>query len=60
MFRERHMILVMGQLTDKPEWKRKVLDQEIVKKWKKECIERWQNEPVEKQFSERMFDYVCD
>lgn len=60
MYRERHMITIMGQLTDKPDWKRKFLDEEIVNKWKKESIERWKNEPVEKQFSENMFDWVCD
>ena len=60
MFRELHMIQVMGQLTDKPGWKQKIRNEEIVRKWKKECIELWQDEPVEEQFSEKMFDYVCD
>jgi hypothetical protein len=59
-FRERHMIKLMGQLTDEPDWKQKIQDEEIVKKWKKESVERWQDEPVEKQFSEKMFDYVRD
>lgn len=58
MFRERHMINLMGHLTDKPDWKREIQDEEIVKKWRKESIERWRDEPVEKQFSEKMFDYV--
>jgi hypothetical protein len=59
-FRERHMINLMSQLTDEPDWKQKIQDEEIVKKWKKESVERWQDEPVEKQFSEKMFDYVRD
>ncbi|CAI6295245.1 unnamed protein product [Periconia digitata] len=60
MFRERHMIDVMGQLTDKPNWKQKIMNEEIVNKWKNEAIERWRNEPVEKQFSEEMFNYCVE
>ncbi|PVH93126.1 hypothetical protein DM02DRAFT_542188 [Periconia macrospinosa] len=51
------MINVIGQLTDKPDWRKKIMDEEIVNKWKNEAIERWQDEPVEKQFSEKMFEY---
>ncbi|KAJ4304928.1 hypothetical protein N0V90_000456 [Kalmusia sp. IMI 367209] len=60
MLRERSMISTIGQLTDKPDWTRKIFDEEIVAKWKKEAIEMWKNEAPEKQFSEKMFDYCVE
>ncbi|KAL1603742.1 hypothetical protein SLS60_005332 [Paraconiothyrium brasiliense] len=58
MLRERNMMTVMDRLTDKPEWTRKLFDEEIVAKWKKEAIDIFKNEPPEKQFSEKMWDYL--
>ncbi|KAK7182143.1 hypothetical protein DPSP01_014065 [Paraphaeosphaeria sporulosa] len=57
MLSERNMIAVMDRLTDKPEWTRKVFDEEIVAKWKKEAIEKFKDEPPQKQFSVKMWDY---
>jgi hypothetical protein len=36
--REVAMMDVMEKLTDKPDWNRKVFDDEIVEKWKKEAL----------------------
>ena len=36
--REVAMLAVMERLTDKPEWHRKVFDDEIVRKWKAEAL----------------------
>lgn len=36
--REVAMMAVMDQLTDKPDWHRKVFDPEIVSKWKSESM----------------------
>jgi hypothetical protein len=35
--RERRMLEFMGSITDKPEWERKVFDEEIVAKWRAEA-----------------------
>jgi len=59
--RERAMIAFMCQITEKPDWERKVRDEDITKKWQTERAE------LEKQieangddhgFSEAMFEYV--
>jgi hypothetical protein len=60
MLRERNMMAVMDRLTDKPDWERKVFDEEILTKWGKEVMDMFRNEPPEKQFSEGMWDYVSD
>ncbi|KAL1618746.1 hypothetical protein SLS56_010437 [Neofusicoccum ribis] len=36
--RERNMLEVMNQLTDKDEWERKIFDETIVEKWRKEAV----------------------
>lgn len=36
--REVAMMAIVSQLTDKPDWHRKVFDEEIVAKWKKEAM----------------------
>ncbi|KAF9736240.1 hypothetical protein PMIN01_06155 [Paraphaeosphaeria minitans] len=54
---ERNMIAVMDRLTDKPEWTRKVFDEDIVSKWKKEAIDMFKDEPPEKEFTVDMWDY---
>ncbi|KAK1223167.1 hypothetical protein PQX77_013960 [Marasmius sp. AFHP31] len=57
--REQTMLAMINEITDKPEWDRKVNDQTIVAKWKKEALGK---EGVD--FSEAMFDYciaeLCD
>lgn len=58
MLRERNMLAVMDRLTDKPEWSRKLFDEDIVAKWKKEALDMFKNEPPEKQFSENMWNHV--
>ncbi|KAJ8073542.1 hypothetical protein PM082_011818 [Marasmius tenuissimus] len=50
--REKNMLAVMNEITDKPEWEVKVFDDAIVGKWKEEALSR---EGVD--FSEKMFDY---
>ena len=56
--RERRMLEFINQITDKPEWDRKVFDDGIVRKWRGEaCV--WSAELREKYLSEAMFDYVC-
>jgi hypothetical protein len=60
MVRERNMMAVMDRLTDKPEWDRKIFDEEILAKWKKEVMVMFKDEPPEKQFSEDMWGYVSD
>jgi hypothetical protein len=51
--REISMLKFIEAITNKPEWRRKVYDEEIVRKWKGECVG-----VDEKAFSERMFDCV--
>lgn len=36
--RERRMMEFVNQITDKPEWTRKVFDEEIVAKWRAEAV----------------------
>ena len=47
------MLGMMNEITDKPEWDRKVNDETIVERWKKEALGK---EAVD--FSDLMFDYV--
>ncbi|RAK95595.1 DUF4246 domain-containing protein [Aspergillus ibericus CBS 121593] len=54
--RERRMLELINQITDKPEWDRKVFDEEIVSKWRSEaCV--WRAELREDYLSAAMFDY---
>lgn len=58
--RERRMLEFMNQVTDKPDWTRKVCDEEIVAKWKEEGV-RWDErlpEIGDWWLSETMFE-VC-
>lgn len=56
--RERRMLEFINQISDKPEWERKVLDEEIVAKWRAEgCVRS--EELKDEILSEKMFDYVC-
>lgn len=74
--REVFMMVLMDRLSDKVDWHKKVFDEEIVSKWRKEALEQ----PEDKLFSqvvegrsgikvsmprapimsEAAFDYVCD
>ena len=38
VFREVLMLRIMNELTDKPEWSRKVFDENITKKWRDEAL----------------------
>ncbi|KAF2477715.1 uncharacterized protein BDR25DRAFT_275066 [Lindgomyces ingoldianus] len=56
--RERRMLEFMTQITDKPEWTRKVFDEAIIAKWKEEAI-RWDDSLPENGdwwLSETMFE----
>ncbi|KAL0581042.1 hypothetical protein V5O48_000935 [Marasmius crinis-equi] len=52
LVRERTMLAMVNEITDKPEWDRKVNDETIVAKWKSEALGK---DGVD--FSEAMFDY---
>ena len=56
--RERRMLEFINQVTDKPEWDRKVFDESIVSKWHDEACQRTE-ELNDLYLSERMFDFVC-
>lgn len=47
--RERSMLAMIDKITDKPEWRSKVFDEEIVGKWQKEAPDGW---------SDHVFNYV--
>ena len=47
------MTYLINTITDKPEWDRKVFDEEIVNRWRNEALF-----PDTGNFSEKMFDYV--
>ena len=54
------MLAFINLITDKPEWHRKIFDEEILAKWNAEVMELdWKKAGVmHGDFSERMFDYV--
>ncbi|KAJ8080175.1 hypothetical protein PM082_017005 [Marasmius tenuissimus] len=52
LVREQTMLSMMNEITEKPEWDRKVSDETIVAKWKDEALNK---EGVD--FSEAMFNY---
>jgi len=57
--REACMLKVMDDLTDKPEWWRKVNDGAIVSKWKTEALSMdWDAYRPYADFTPRMFDAV--
>ena len=73
--REVFMMMLMDCLTDKVNWHKKVLDEQIVAKWRKEALEQPEDElylqvtegktsenvfkPRGCIISEASFDYVC-
>jgi hypothetical protein len=56
---EKTMTAFMGEITDKPEWTRKIFDQSIVSKWRAERANRAAGVPLREVFTDEMFDYVC-
>ncbi|KAF2099439.1 hypothetical protein NA57DRAFT_37564 [Rhizodiscina lignyota] len=54
--RERRMLKFIDQISDKPEWDRKVFDDDIIAKWKEEAV-RHVEDLGDKILSEKMFDY---
>ena len=74
--RELFMMLLMDKLMDKPDWHKKVFNDEIHNKWKKEALEmdegQWYEQIVEGKTAARIpqprarfinaevFDYVCE
>ncbi|OCL02456.1 hypothetical protein AOQ84DRAFT_182162 [Glonium stellatum] len=57
--RERSMMAMMNQITDKPEWRRKVFDEEIISKWRNEVVTEYEAEEDQEDqgFTEAMFEY---
>ncbi|PYH93370.1 hypothetical protein BO71DRAFT_381653 [Aspergillus ellipticus CBS 707.79] len=57
--RERRMLEFIDQITDKPEWDRKVFDENIVNKWQKEaCVHR--EDLKDEYHSAAMFEYCIN
>ncbi|CAK7225274.1 hypothetical protein SBRCBS47491_005831 [Sporothrix bragantina] len=54
--RERRMLDFMGSITDKPEWERKVHDEDIVAKWRAEAKAMPNVENNDVYMSDKMFD----
>ena len=52
--RELNMMALMDEITDKPNWDLKVIDDRIVQRWRQEALAR---EGMD--FSGKMFDFVC-
>jgi hypothetical protein len=57
--REIRMLEFMGNITDKPGWEKKVYDEGIVAKWRKEADARPAGLEGDVYLSEKMFDFVC-
>jgi hypothetical protein len=58
--RERCMLFFVDQISDKPDWTRKVHDEEIVANWRREVKELdWTKAGIEGgDMSDKMFTYV--
>ncbi len=52
--RELNMMAIMDNITDKPDWDKKVFDDSIVQRWRQEALTR---EGMD--VSEKMLDWVC-
>lgn len=54
------MLAFVNHITDKPEWTRKVHDESIVAKWRKEAMdmEWWRAGFYDGDMTEEMLDYV--
>lgn len=55
--RECRMLLFINQITDKPEWERKVFDDAIVERWRGEAV-TWHDASNELFMTSACFDYV--
>lgn len=56
--RELRMMAFINDITDKPEWERKVFDEAIVEKWRAEASEQPEHLDGDVVLSEQMFDFV--
>ena len=56
--RERRMLQFIDSISDKPEWDRKVFEDEIVGEWKVEACRRVEDLDDD-YLSEKMFEFVC-
>lgn len=56
--REQRMMAFIGDVTDKPEWERKVFDEEIVAKWREEAGARPEDLDGDVILDKDMFDFV--
>jgi hypothetical protein len=57
--RELRMLQFMDQITDKPDWEKKVFDETILAKWKDEAGQEVDVDgAADVMLSERMFEYV--
>ena len=52
-FREIVMLRIMNELTDKPEWSRKIFDEKIAKKWRDEALSAQSDD-----ITDKCVDYV--
>lgn len=52
------MLDFVNQITDKPDWHKKVFDEQIVQKWKDEGV-RFDDTLHDLYLSEKMFEVVC-
>lgn len=55
--REFRMLLFINQITDKPEWERKVFDDAIVERWRREAV-AWHDASNDFFMTSACFDYV--
>ncbi|GIZ41376.1 hypothetical protein CKM354_000468200 [Cercospora kikuchii] len=58
--RERRMMALMGEITDKPEWDRKVFDDKIVAKWRAEALAANADAEPERVLTEKAIDYCIE
>lgn len=58
--RERRMIALMGELSDKPDWARKVSQKDIVSKWRAEALASNPEGKPELALTEKALDYCFD
>lgn len=56
--REQRMMAFVSDVTDKPEWERKVFDEEIVARWREEAGATPAGLDGDVVLSEEMFDFV--
>ncbi|KAG8631442.1 hypothetical protein KVT40_000582 [Elsinoe batatas] len=52
LLREKRLVEAIDRLSDKPDWRRKVFDEEITSRWRREVVSN-----AEQGFSDAMFDF---